>query len=66
MHLADDFIQSNLHCIQGINVMLIYSLGIEPMTVPLLLQESRNDYNLRWCFLYKYIDAKLNFQQSLL
>ncbi len=46
MHLADAFIQSDLHCIQGTVstfYQLLLSLGIEPMILALLaveLQES--------------------------
>ncbi len=39
MHLADDFIQSDLHCIQ-VTVLhfyqLLFSLGIKPMILALL------------------------------
>lgn len=37
MHLADAFIQSNLHCIQGAFYQFMHSLEIEPMTLMLLL-----------------------------
>lgn len=33
MHLADCFIQSNLHCIYS----MLHSLGIKPMTLTLLV-----------------------------
>ncbi len=36
MHLADAFIQSDLHCIQVTVYQLLLSLGIEPMILALL------------------------------
>ncbi len=43
MHLADAFIQSDLHCIQvtvSTFYQLLLSLGIEPMILALLAKES--------------------------
>ncbi len=44
IHLADAFIQSNLQCIQSINIFFVSmcSLGIEPTTFALLTQCSNH------------------------
>ncbi len=43
MHLVDDFIQSDLQCIQAIHFVSMCSLGIEPTTFALLKQCSTTE-----------------------